>query len=291
MDTVVSIKVSGDKQAFDEVAILIEELDALFDRYDEKSDIYKINHNGSAKVSSYTAEILTLAKELCLQNPSCDITCGELLDLWNVTGEAARPDKGELTAALSRISAKNLEIAGNNVTLSDGSLDLGAVAKGYACDKVYELLDGRKVRRAVVSFGSSAVIVGGKEQFVTIVNPFDDIDGDTIARVKAKTPFVSTSGGYERGFELDGERYNHIFDLNSGCPLKTDLASVTVFADSGIESDFYATVIYIGGKENLAAWLERDDISLVAITNDRQVYLSNSLKDGFTADESLEIPA
>lgn len=287
MDTAVSFKIKGNENALLECSDLVKELDGLFDRYDPESDISRLNKLKSCRVSPYTAEILTLAKQLHEKYPQGDITCGDLSDLWNLNGEPRTPKDEDIKKALSDIGSEGVTVNGDMATLENGSVDLGCCAKGYACDKVYEILNERSVKEASVSFGSSAVVMGENIR-VEIKDPFES--SGTIGEVRAITPFVSTSGGYERGFEADGVYYTHIFDLQTGYPVLTDLASVTVFAQSGIKSDFLSTCIYIDGSENINHWLEMKDIWVVAVTTDKKIYLSQALKDSFKLyDNELEI--
>jgi hypothetical protein len=46
-----------------------------------------------------------------------------------------------------------------------------------------------------------------------------------------------TSGIYERGFEKDGVYYHHILDSETGWPIQSELASVTIFSESSMKRD------------------------------------------------------
>ena len=282
MDTTVSIKLWGEKN--DSYRTVVEKLDGLFDCYDENSEIYALNSNGKAVLSGETLELLRKAKELCEKYPECDITAGELIDLWDVNGDGRIPQGGEISQAMEQTGIKFLEINGDTAVLKSGKINLGCCAKGYACDVLKNKLKENGEECAVVSFGSSSLLYGKKpdgEKFsVEILNPLDK--NTAVGKIKTDECFVSTSGGYERYFEADGKNYSHIFDLKTGRPVQTDLLSVTVFSQSGIETDFLSTCIYIKGTSGLDEFLKSNDFSVIAIDENKNIYISENLKDSFT---------
>jgi thiamine biosynthesis lipoprotein len=126
---------------------------------------------------------------------------------------------------------------------------------------------------------TSSVLLYGKKpdnsKFnVEIRNP----DGNgIIGTVKTDACFLSTSGGYERFFTVDGENYPHIIDLSTGYPTQSDLTSVTVFCDSGILSDYLSTKILIEGTENIENHLESDLYKVAAFDENGNSYISKGL--------------
>lgn len=281
MDTSVSVKtLGGVDKAYQKK---VKELDGLLDCYDKESEIFKLNKNGEAKLSENTSDLLEKAYELTLKYPQCDITAGALIDLWDVTGNPKVPGDEEIKKALSEMGIERLSHSGREWTLSGGKVNLGCCAKGYACDVLKEMFEEKGEKCAIASFGSSSVLYGKKpdgEKFtVAIKNPLDS--DKSIGVLKTDRCFVSTSGGYERFFEVDGTKYSHIFDLETGKPAKTDLLSVTVIGQNGTESDFLSTCIYITGTKELPKWLLSEDFSVIAVDENKNVYVSEALKDSF----------
>ena len=84
------------------------------------------------------------------------------------------------------------------------------------------------------------------------------------------------SGGYERYFEANGKTYCHIIDPKTGYPAETDLTTVTVFCDSGIESDFLSTMIFLDGSENIGKYLNSDNFKIFAADKNKKLYISES---------------
>ncbi len=201
-----------------------------------------------------------------------NLTCGELTALWGISTDTPKvPTESEIPEALASISY-------------DGSfaettmLDFGAVAKGYACDKAYELLKTADTEYATVSLGSSTLLYGEKPNGkfrAGVTNP--NKESGYLGIIETDAAFISTSGGYERYFEADGKRYTHILDIETGYPVETDLTSVTVIipADTeggGIMSDFLSTLIYIQGTSQLDQWLAYEEFEVVAADENGNVY-------------------
>lgn len=213
-----------------------------------------------------------------------NITCGALTELWGIPTENPRvPSQYEIDAALKTICGFPLP-----VPYPDGTkLDLGAVSKGYACDRIRDFLVQRNAACDIVSLGSSTLLYGEKPDgtpFTAAVrNP--DEPSAYIGTLSTPAAFISTSGGYERFFEQDGVKYEHIIDVSTGYPVETDLTTVTVLIpidnDAGLKSDFLSTLIYIGGTKKLADYLDDSSIFVIAADKNKRVYVSGNALASF----------
>lgn len=208
-----------------------------------------------------------------------NVTCGVLTELWGIsTPDPKVPADDEISSALNTI------INEYNGDFSKGTrLDFGAVAKGYACDSAYKTLHKAKTDYAVISLGSTTLMYGEKknnEKFRTGITDPSDGDG-LLGIIETEAAFISTSGGYERYFESNGERYCHILNIETGRPIETDLTSVTVIVpaetvEGGIMSDFLSTLIFTEGTENIGKWLAYDEFEVVAADKSGAVYTNCS---------------
>lgn len=285
MDT--SVKLSADDDNIKSYAETIKELDKTLSAYDSNSEISKLNQTGKVTVSDTTAELLVKAKQLSEKYPQVDITAGALTKLWNVTSaEPKIPEESDIQKALTTVSSDNIMINGNEIeVLNNAEIDLGSCAKGYALDLLFDEFAKNKEKYAVVSFGSSSLLYGEKpdgKPFVTSVADPDDSNSQVL-EFKTTRCFVSTSGGYERFFEVKGKKYCHIIDLDTGCPSESDLASVTVISkENGLLTDFLSTCVFIGGTENINKYLNDNSYEIIALSKDKKIYCSESIKDSIT---------
>ncbi|MBR1752219.1 MAG: FAD:protein FMN transferase [Ruminococcus sp.] len=285
MDTACTVTLYGDPD-MSGIRSLVERLDRELDRYNEESEFYKFNSGSGASLSGSSLEVYTQSKELYEKYGYVDITCGGLISLWGITGDDPKvPDDDAIKQELDKVGFDKIEQNGTRINAPLGTkLDAGAVAKGYALDRLKALLYEQKADCAVVSLGSSTILYGQKPDGtpfnVGIKDPFSP--DKLFATFETNEAFVSTSGGYERFFEADGKRYIHILDLTTGYPSESDLASVTVITDSGIKSDFLSTAIFLAGSEDLHKYLDDDSIKVIAIDNSGKMYNSESLDGKIT---------
>lgn len=252
------------------------------------SDVYRINESAgsSVSVSPDTAKIIGQCIDI---SDDCggvfDITIGNVTKLWDFGGDNERlPSDDEIKTALGSVGYKNVSISGNAVQIKKGqSLDLGAVGKGFACDKIKDLLTKGRTKSAVVSVGGSLLIYGNRTFSIGIVNP--DNDKQSMGTLKLKDTCVSTSGNYEKYFEKDGKRYHHILNATTGYPATSEFKSVTVVCSSGLLSDALSTVCYIAGYRKSVDILKEYDAEAVFIFNNNAVKVTDGLADKFTVTD------
>ncbi|MDO5560275.1 MAG: FAD:protein FMN transferase [Oscillospiraceae bacterium] len=278
LDTVVCIQ--SDSNIINESKTEIQRINNIFDIYSPSSDAYILNKN---KTLNQCPDIISAVKQTFALNdnfgPAVDITSGKINLLWHNETENGRiPENSDIQKALEYRGSENVSIGEDGeITLSCGiSLDFGAVAKGYALDRLYNMYTDQDIHNAVVSFGSSVLLysIDKDKTFDVSVRS----DHDTIAGTVTVNPcFVSSSGDYERYTEIDNVRYHHIIDLSTGFPTDTGLKSVTVFSDAGLKSDFLSTMIFIDGVSSVSKYLSSPDFDVVATDNDGNIYVSQGI--------------
>ena len=291
MGTVVTVKLFGfgAKNDLEKVETEINGLESsVLSWRKEGSDVYRINEGAGSpvSVSPDTAKIIaqcTSISDDC--NGVFDITVGNITKLWDFGGENQRlPSDDEIKTALGSVGYKNVSVSGNAVRINKGqSLDLGAVGKGFACDKIKDLLKKSRTKSAVVSVGGSLLIYGNRNFTVGIVNP--DNDKQSMGTLKLKNTCVSTSGNYEKYFEQDGKRYHHILNATTGYPATSEFKSVTVVCESGLLSDALSTVCYIAGYRKSVEILKKYDAEAVFIFNNNAVKATDGLSGKFTVTD------
>lgn len=291
MGTVVTLKLFGFEadNDLDKIETEINGLEnSVLSWRKEGSDIYRINGGAGSpvSVSPDTVKIIGQCSEISGDcNGVFDLSIGNVTKLWDFGGENQRlPSENEIKAALGNVGYKNVSVSGNAVQIKKGqSLDLGAVGKGFTCDKIKELLDKGKTKSAVISVGGSLLIYGGRSFSVGIVNP--DNDKQSMGTLKLKNVCVSTSGNYEKFFEQDGKRYHHILNATTGYPATSEFKSVTVVCESGLLSDALSTACYIVGYRKSVEILKKYDAEAVFIFNNNAVKVTDGLSDKFTVTD------
>ncbi len=258
MDTYMSITVfgKGAEQVAEACITEIHELDALLDKNDPASDIYRLNHaqGDPVSVDPRTFELLATASEYAkLTEGAFDPTIGAVSELWGIhDGEGHIPTDRELSEALAKVGYEKLSLSEGKASLKDGAtIDLGGIAKGYAADRAADILQQAGIERAVLSLGGNVYVLGkmenGQPWKVGIQNPDDK--QRVAATLLLEDCSAVTSGDYERYFEQDGIRYHHILNPKTGYPGSAGLRSVTVLCESSTKADAYSTALFLMGAE------------------------------------------
>ena len=125
-------------------------------------------------------------------------------------------------------------------------LNLGAVGKGYALDRIAATLRGAGVQHALLSAGRSSVVaIGGMGRGwpIDVVSPRREAP---LARVWLRDAALGTSGAGEQFAIVDGRRYGHVLDPRTGWPAD-GMLSATVVCTSAADADALSTAFLVAG--------------------------------------------
>ena len=178
----------------------------------------------------------------------------------------------------------------NNKIYSTNSavqLDLGGYAKGYALDLGLKILKANGVKNALINIGGNIIALGkhgNKPWRVGIQHPRQP---NAIATLDLESGWaIGTSGDYQRYFELDGKRYCHIIDPQTGFPAE-GVQAVTVLIppqiNTGVISDIASKPIFISKPENRAAAAKAMQVeNFMVIESPTSIYLSPAMAKRIT---------
>lgn len=294
-DTFVSVKVFDSrmtKDHFKEVEALLQLIDGQMNRHLEGSEINKVNKQagiGAVQVSEDTFNVVQKALDYAAAtNGLFDPTVGPLVDLWGVGNDYAKvPDEEELQRTMTLVRYDQVVLDPDKLTIKlkqpGMSLDLGAIAKGYAADEIAAYLLEKGFTSAIVDLGGNIMAVGAKPDGtpwrIGLQDPSEQ-RGNHIGLVRVEDKTIVASGIYERFFIENGVYYHHIFDLRTGYPVNNGMLSVTIVADKSIDADSLSTSIFSLGLEEGMAFIEaREDADAVFMMEDGTVHVSSGLKD------------
>ncbi|MBQ2898036.1 MAG: FAD:protein FMN transferase [Clostridia bacterium] len=291
MDTMITIKTTGNKKNLEYAKQEIERLDKIFNAYDKNSELYEINRFGGKKLSREMAEILNKSIEYSkLTDGNFDITLKNLKDLWDIGAENPKiPAENEIKEALFKTGMNNLEINDGKAVLSGGiQLDLGAVAKGYATDVISGGLKERGVKKFLLDLGGNIYAYSeNKPLKIGIQNPFST-RGDTVCVLSISDAAVVSSGFYERNFKVGEKVYHHILDPKTGYPANSGVSQVTIVGKNAAACDAFSTAVAVSGL-SLAQELYKNgqDFEYMVVAQNK-IYMSKGLyskllevQDGF----------
>ena len=209
-----------------------------------------------------------------LTNGKTNVMLGSVLKIWHDLREDADDDFGYLDPAelptderLSMAEAHTsidllvINEEESTVYISDpnASLDVGAIAKGYTVDILYNRLKAEGADAVALNIGGNLRTIGLKpnsEMWVTgITNPDKESDETVKCRIKIGETSVVTSGDYERYFISDGKKYHHIIDPTTLIPANY-FASVSIITESSALADALSTALFCMSYEDGLALAE-----------------------------------
>lgn len=298
MDTVCTIKIYDnlDKENLKNAFKIIQDIDEKFSNYNENSEISKINQNAgvaSIKVDKDIKEVLEVSTKYGeMSNGILDITINPLSKLWKDSeSNLIVPEDYQIKETLNFIDYRNILINENEVMIPSGySLDLGAIVKGYAADKVKEYLISKNVNSALINLGGNILAIGeninDKEFKIGIKKPFTS-ESEIIGKVNINDESVVTSGIYERYITINDTIYHHILNPFTGYPADNELESVTIVSNKSIDGDALSTFIFIEGLEGGFGIVENmDNVEAIFVTKDKKIYITSGMKQKFEVTKS-----
>ncbi len=234
-------------------------LDHLLSNYIPSSEWSQVNREASnqpVRVSTELFQLLAACVEYSRESGGAfDITVGPLMKVWGFyKGTGHLPHRAEVRGAMAKVGYQNilLDPAAHTVRFAKEGVEIdpGGIGKGYAVDKMVEILKEDGVKSALVSASGSSIYGLGAPPDepgwkIKIRDPKDA--SKTAAEVVLKDNSLSTSGNYEKFFFAEGKLYSHIMDPTTGYPSE-GMLSVSVVSPRTIDSEAWCKPYYIRGR-------------------------------------------
>ena len=284
---------SFDKK-YNELYKVIKKYSELFDIYNSYDDIINIKYlNDNAykepiEVDKEIIDLLNFSKRAyAVTNGKVNIAMGSVLSIWHDYREdgEALPPKSKLIEASKHTNIDDIIIDNKNSTVffkdKELKLDVGAVAKGYVCNKIYEYITKNNLwQNAVISLGGNIITVGskpdGNDFVIGIENPNSN---DYLMKVNTKdNTSVVTSGSYQRYYTVNGKNYSHIIDSDTLYPAEY-FTSVTVISSDSALADAFSTALFCMSYDDGIKLVESNDkIEAIWLDNNGKTYQSSGVK-------------
>lgn len=307
---------ASDQASADEISAavmkLLRELEQTISWRIEASEIHAVNQTAGSVEGYVLSRDMTDIINVCVNlweksEGAFDVTIGSVARLWNIDAWAAAggsegfvpPDQGALRRELAvcgsgklllktEVSDEEGEPLQARIFLPRGmQLDLGAVGKGLALDRILDFLAESGVDGAVISVGGSVLTYGarpdGGEWKIGVVNPRDPSENIGILSLEGQW-CVSTSGDYERYVEADGIRYHHILDPATGFPADSGVRSVTILTRDGLYGDALSTACFVLGAERGMKLASDCGAEALFVTDEGEILMTEGMKRFFQAD-------
>lgn len=307
---------------FDENFSLIqtefEYYNQLFDKYNDYegvNNVRTINDNAGIEPVKVEEDLFNLIKTAIEYNQTIcnkvNIAMGAVLSIWHDYRElddGSVPTIDELTLANEHTDINQVILDEEALTVyladSEMSLDVGSIAKGYACELVKQKLIEKGLDDFLISAGGNVISYGKRGvkasetslsdalpsaldyYTVTVQSPKTGEVYENVSDIMAVTlqhnESMVTSGDYERYFVgNDGVTYHHLIDPDTLYPAY-NVRSVTVITEDSGLADFLSTSLFLMDEEEGLALINSldEDVEVVWLTNDGRILYTSGLVEG-----------
>ena len=279
--------------AYEEFSVAADEVEKILKDYHELCDIYNTYEGknnlatlnamagkGPVKLDARLVELLLYSKEIYyLTNGEMNVAFGAVLEIWHEFRKYAEdvPSYEILLEANKHTDIEKMIIDQERGTVElldpEMSLDVGAIAKGYAVEEVAKYLESNGLTSFVLDMGGNLRAIGTKKDGspwrAGVLNPFKE--GEYAGYYDLADMALVTSGNYERFYTVDGVRYHHIIDEDTLFP-KNIYASVSVKAPSSALADSLSTAFFNMEIEEIEAALTLlQNVSVLLIESDGKI--------------------
>lgn len=243
---------------------VLNDISSQFSIFDSLSFINAVNRGENVVVTPDFSRVFQISQEVSeMTGGAFDITIGPLVEYWGFgPGQKGEINPVVIDSLKNLVGYKKVTMENDRITRENKniSLNVNAVAKGFAVDKVSSFLEHRGYHDFVVDIGGEITAKGSKNGQpwkvgiqVPTEHKNDKAEASYVFDLKGKS--VATSGDYRNYIEEDGIRYAHIIDPVTGYPERSTLLSVSVVADDCMTADALATALMVLGLEKSLEFL------------------------------------
>lgn len=276
-----------------QIKSLLHKINLSMSTYIETSEISLFNQSSSTEwqdVSPRLFEVLRTAQDTSkLTRGAFDISIGPLVNLWGFGPDVMTysvPEESKIKQRLNQIGYQHLLLddKANKIkkTIPSLTLDLSALAKGYAVDQVALLIEKEGISSYLVEIGGEIRLKGrninGQFWWIAIEKPVSD--NRAIHKVLPVSNIaMATSGDYRNYFENKGIRFSHTIDPRTGYPVTHKLASVTILSENTMQADALATAIMVLGPREGYQLAEEKQIAALFLIKSNAGYEEKSTSE------------
>lgn len=267
----------------------------IFNPFDPNSELAKLNAShgtGSMAVSNDLYALLSLSALLWRESGGLfDPTTMPVNLLWReAEKEQQPPSENQIKSVLQNTGFPHVRLAGGKLDLDNSHIefDFGGIAKGYAVDRVRELVVKHGAAAGIIQLGGEVAAFGdneGKPWRIGIQHPLKP-EGIYGVVSHQGTLRVSTSGNYQQPIIIRGYSFYHIFSPKTGKPVPEKILGVTTLSTNPTISnallDGAATAITVAGRTNGLALAEKLGIEALILIKGRDGAIAQAMTPGFS---------
>ena len=277
----------AETERFHDEMLRYHQLYDIYHTYDGLVNLCTLNARAGETVAVDPAilDLLLFAREVsAFSGGRTDAALGSVLTLWHEAREAGiadpesayLPEETALREAAKHVGMDLIELDAEKGTVRfldpELRLDVGALAKGYATQRVGETM----AEGYLISVGGNVYATGPKPDGSAWTVGIQDPDGSEdsfLDKLKLTKGSIVTSGDYQRYYTVDGKNYHHIIDPETLYPAEK-WRSVTVMTPDSALADALSTTLFLMDREAGEALLARFGAEAMWMSADGTKYYS-----------------
>lgn len=263
--------------------ILLDDIENKMSTYRSESELSRLNRAAIDKPIQLSSElylVIQRAQEISvLSEGAFDVTVGPLVNLWGFGPDIQAqdlPSEQQIQQILREqvgYQYLSLDVAKSSITKQKATyIDLSAIAKGYAVDRLAELMLSYGINNFLVEIGGELRASGSKAKGqpwrVAIEKPVLGLSGEHNVLeqvIDLNNMSIATSGDYRNFFKIDEQLYSHTLNPKTGKPVTHHLASVSVLHPSAMQADALATAFNVMGADKTIAYAEQHQLAVFLV--------------------------
>ncbi|MFD1465484.1 FAD:protein FMN transferase [Lapidilactobacillus mulanensis] len=295
MGTKISLQIDhpDPEPLLDELVSRLEDYEHRFSANDPTSELMTITKQAGIAPVKVDPELYSLIRigydNSIIQASNLNIAIGPLVQTWRIGFKDVKlPTPQEITEALALTNPYQIELNDQEHTVylaqPKMTIDLGSLAKGYFADLLADYLRNVDVRSALLDLGGNVYALGPMHDHEDGLWRIG-IQDPTLPRgnykkvVRIQNQSVVTSGIYERSLIVNGQKYHHILDTDTGYPVKTNVTSLTIISDKSLDGELWTTRLFGQPVEKIISTVDQlTNIEAIVITNQGEVWSSSGIE-------------
>lgn len=246
-----------------DIVAALAEVDSSLSMFNKESTLSRVNRNEAMESDSMLNVVFALAQKVSAATDGAfDVTVAPLVNAWGFGYKnGALPDSAQVDSLKALVGWQRVCIEDGIVKKDDPRMvmDFSAIAKGFGCDVVAEVMRRNGVKNFMIEIGGEVVVEGlnrSKRPWRVGVNkPVEDstcVNNELEDVLELTNMAMATSGNYRNFYVTeDGRKVAHTIDPKSGRPVQHSVLSATVLAPTCAEADAFATSFMVMGLERL----------------------------------------
>lgn len=272
----------------------LRKFEQRFSANDPHSDLSYLNQHAHLEMIKVHPELFKLIEigidHSLAEDSYLNIAIGPLVQLWRIGFQDAQiPHEKEIKDILPLIDPKNIILDSHQRSVgfkfANMAIDLGALAKGYAADLLKQFMLKSGAEAGLIDLGGNILTFGPNPtrpngQWNIGLQEPESKRGKHFAIVKTLNQSVVTSGVYVRQLEHQGKNYHHIFDSQTGYPIDSSIASLTIISQLSIDGEIWTSRLFGYSIDTIIKKIEAvPHIEGIVMTKQGVCQVSSGVKD------------